>query len=178
MRYFSWFQSLRLTLKKVVPAPESTLDRWTYPPFSGHYDGEYIWGRGSEDDKSNLIAILSAIDALLCCNFTPTRTVLVSIGFDEEGGADQSYGAKCLAERILKIYGENGIELIVSIVSNLFVGIIDSKQFDEGIAGIEEHFGTEFALPATAEKGYVDVQMTVDTAGGHSSTPPDHTASR
>lgn len=91
-----------------------TLDRWTYPPFSGYYDGEYIWGRGSEDDKSNLVAILSAIDALLNCNFKPTRTVLVSIGFDEEGGADQSYGARCLAEHILEIYGEDGIELIVS----------------------------------------------------------------
>ena len=42
---------------QVVPAPEETSDRWTYPPFSGHYDSEYIWGRGSEDDKSNVIAI-------------------------------------------------------------------------------------------------------------------------
>jgi Gly-Xaa carboxypeptidase len=89
------------------------LDRWTHPPFSGHYDGEFIWGRGSEDDKSNLIAMLSAIDALLGQDFNPTRTVLVSIGFDEEGGADQSYGAKCLSKHILKIYGEDGIELIV-----------------------------------------------------------------
>ena len=100
---------------KVVPAPESTLDRWTYPPFSGHYDGEYVWGRGSEDDKSNLIAILSAIDSLIKCDFTPSRTVLVSIGFDEEGGADQSYGARCLAAHILERYGNDGIELIVSI---------------------------------------------------------------
>jgi acetylornithine deacetylase/succinyl-diaminopimelate desuccinylase-like protein len=51
-------------------------------------------------------------------------------------------------------------------------------KFDEGIAGIEEHFGTEFALPATAEKGYIDVEITLDTSGGHSSTPPDHTASK
>jgi Gly-Xaa carboxypeptidase len=52
------------------------------------------------------------------------------------------------------------------------------KQFDEGIAGVEKHFGTEFALPATAEKGYIDVSIIIDTAGGHSSTPPDHTASK
>jgi Gly-Xaa carboxypeptidase len=58
--------------------------------------------------------VLSAIDALLDCNFKPTRTVLVSIGFDEEGGADQSYGARCLAKHILEIYGEDGIELVVS----------------------------------------------------------------
>jgi Gly-Xaa carboxypeptidase len=169
---------MRIDFLQVVPAPESTADRWTYPPFSGHYDGEYIWGRGSEDDKSNVIAILSAIESLLDCDFTPTRTVIVSIGFDEEGGADQSYGARCLAQRILDIYGEDGVELIVSTLSWTLEAIIDTWQFDEGFAGIAEHFGTEFALPATAEKGHIDVQMAIDTAGGHSSTPPDHTASR
>ena len=40
----------------VVPAPSSTFDRWTYPPFSGHNDGEYIWGRGAADDKTLLVA--------------------------------------------------------------------------------------------------------------------------
>ncbi|OAP58229.1 hypothetical protein AYL99_07319 [Fonsecaea erecta] len=144
----------------VVPAGESTSEEWTYPPFSGHYDGEYIWGRGSEDDKSNLIAMLTAIDCLLACDFIPRRTVILSVGFDEEGGAEQSYGARCLAEILLDRYGKDGIEMI----------------FDEGIAGIENRFGTDFALPATAEKGYIDVTVTVDVPGGHSSTPPDHTA--
>jgi acetylornithine deacetylase/succinyl-diaminopimelate desuccinylase-like protein len=40
----------------VVPAPESTFDRWTYPPFSGHNDGKDIWGRGAADDKTLLVA--------------------------------------------------------------------------------------------------------------------------
>ncbi|KIW96234.1 uncharacterized protein Z519_03302 [Cladophialophora bantiana CBS 173.52] len=144
----------------VVPAGESTSEEWTYSPFSGHYDGEYIWGRGSEDDKSNLIAMLTAIDCLLACDFIPHRTVILSVGFDEEGGAEQSYGARCLAETLLDRYGKDGIEMI----------------FDEGIAGIENRFGTDFALPATAEKGYIDVTVTVNVPGGHSSTPPDHTA--
>ncbi|KIV81012.1 hypothetical protein PV11_08466 [Exophiala sideris] len=144
----------------VVPAGESTSLQWTYPPFSGHYDGEFIWGRGSEDDKSNLIAMLTAIESLLVCDFKPYRTVILSVGFDEEGGADRSYGARCLAEVLLERYGKNGIELI----------------FDEGIAGIESRFGTDFALPATAEKGYVDVDVKLSVPGGHSSTPPDHTA--
>ncbi|KIV90191.1 hypothetical protein PV10_07522 [Exophiala mesophila] len=146
----------------VVPAETSPYAKWTYPPFSGHYDGEFIWGRGSEDDKSNLIAILSAIDCLISHGFSPLRTVIISIGFDEEGGAEQSYGARCLAELLLARYGHDGIEMI----------------FDEGVAVIQIHFGTEFALPATAEKGYVDVSVTVNVPGGHSSTPPDHTASK
>ena len=103
-----------LTVKeKVVPAPDSTANRWTHPPFSGHYDGDFIWGRGSEDDKSNLIAMLSALESLLIEDFGPQRTVVLSVGFDEEGGAEESYGAKCLANRPLKQYGKNGIELIV-----------------------------------------------------------------
>lgn len=144
----------------VVPVADSALDRWTYPPFSGYYDGEFIWGRGSEDDKSNLIAILAAIDALLKVGFEPERTVILAVGHDEEGGSEEGLGARCLAEHLLKVYGQDGIELI----------------FDEGIAGIEEHFGTLFAMPATAEKGYLDVTVTINMPGGHSSTPPDHTA--
>ncbi len=42
----------------VVPVEPSTVGAWTHPPFSGHYDGEYIWGRGSGDDKSGVIGIL------------------------------------------------------------------------------------------------------------------------
>ena len=36
----------------VVPVENRTLDRWTYPPFDGKYDGEFIHGRGAKDDKS------------------------------------------------------------------------------------------------------------------------------
>ena len=97
----------------MVPVDNNTISHWTYPPFDGHYDGQYIWGRGSEDDKSNLVAILSALDALLTLDFQPSRTVLFSIGFDEEGGASKKYGAKALAESLLETYGENGIELVV-----------------------------------------------------------------
>lgn len=111
-----------MTLFKVVPAPASTLDRWTHPPFQGHYDGKYVWGRGSEDDKSNLIAILTAIDILFNADFQPSRTVLLSIGFDEEGGAEQGYGARCLAEHILEVYGVDGIEMIVRIHPSIALG--------------------------------------------------------
>lgn len=31
-----------------------------------------------------------------------------------------------------------------------------------------------YALPAVGEKGYLDVEMTVETKGGHSSIPPKH----
>ena len=42
----------------VVPADESTLDAWSYPPFSGEIADGFIWGRGSLDIKSQMIAVL------------------------------------------------------------------------------------------------------------------------
>ena len=96
------------------------MKRWTYPPFEGHYDGTYIWGRGAEDDKSNLIAMLSAIDALIKVNFHPVRTVILAVGFDEEGGAKEGpYGAAGLAKHILEKYGSDSMELIVWVKSNI-----------------------------------------------------------
>lgn len=41
---------------------------------------------------------------------------------------------------------------------------------DEG-GGLSEVFGQMFALPAVAEKGYLDVELQVQTLGGHSSVP-------
>ena len=42
----------------VVPVEPATINEWKYPPYSGHFDGENVWGRGSEDDKSGLIGIM------------------------------------------------------------------------------------------------------------------------
>jgi Gly-Xaa carboxypeptidase len=39
----------------VVPTNAATEDDWINPPFSGYYDGEWIWGRGSCDDKPGVI---------------------------------------------------------------------------------------------------------------------------
>lgn len=44
------------------------------------------------------------------------------------------------------------------------------------IAGHEEQYGVRFARPAVAEKGIMDVSITVETPGGHSSIPPAHTS--
>jgi len=43
------------------------------------------------------------------------------------------------------------------------------------VAGFQELFGSVVALPAVAEKGYIDVQLSVASPGGHSSIPPEHT---
>lgn len=141
----------------VVPVEPTTIDRWTHPPFSGHFDGTYIWGRGSCDDKSGLIGIMSAVETLLETGYKPTRTVVLAFGFDEELGG--IYGAQTLAAELERMFGRNGYAMIV----------------DEG-SGYGEIFGRNLAMPGVAEKGSVNVRIEVSTPGGHSSLPPTHTS--
>lgn len=139
----------------VVPAgPASS---WTYPPFSGHYDGSFLWGRGASDCKNVLIGLLSAIEDLLTQSFVPNRTIVLAFGFDEETGGNR--GAKELAKALLDQWGPD---------SFLFV-------LDEGGMGVQTVGDVLYALPGVAEKGYHDVQLTLDVTGGHSSKPPPHT---
>ncbi|GAB1318537.1 Carboxypeptidase S [Madurella fahalii] len=154
-------ESLKPTLlmahQDTVPVPPETVDSWTYPPWSGAYDGKYIWGRGASDCKNQLIALMETLELLLEADFKPKRTILLSFGFDEECSGTR--GAARLAAFIEERYGKDGIAAIV----------------DEG-SGLEETWGTLFAKPGTAEKGATDVYITVRAPGGHSSIPPDHTS--
>jgi Gly-Xaa carboxypeptidase len=147
--------NLLMAHQDVVPVPDSTVKQWTHPPFSGHYDGKFVWGRGASDCKNQLIAILNAVEALLSADFTPQRTLVLSFGFDEEVSGPQ--GAKHLAEHLLKKLGHNSIAAIV----------------DEGAVNVES-WGANFAIPGVTEKGYVDVDIVVRMPGGHSSIPPVH----
>lgn len=149
--------TLLMAHQDTVPVPPETISAWTHPPWSGHYDGKFIWGRGASDCKNQLIAIMEAIELLIDVGFEPKRTILLSFGFDEECSGRQ--GAGHLAPFIHERYGDDGIAVIV----------------DEG-SGYEKVWGTVFAKPGTGEKGYTDVDITIRMPGGHSSVPPDHTS--
>jgi Gly-Xaa carboxypeptidase len=85
----------------VVPVEPSTVDQWAHPPYSGHYDGERIWGRGSSDDKSGLIGILATLETLIEHGFKPARGIVLSFGFDEE--ASGLYGASENAKKLKEL---------------------------------------------------------------------------
>ncbi|KAJ6454169.1 hypothetical protein C8R45DRAFT_1038267 [Mycena sanguinolenta] len=142
-----------------VPVPDETVERWTHSPFSGHVDAEgWLWGRGAGDCKNTLIAELSAVSELLAAGFSPTRTVHLAFGFDEEGGPVHSAGA--IAQHLEDKYGTDSIFMIV----------------DEGGGVIEDYFGQTWIAPATGEKGSANIKVSVNVPGGHSSVPPAHTA--
>lgn len=140
----------------VVPVNPDSLDDWIHPPYSGYFDGKWIWGRGSCDDKSGLIGTLTAMEMLLQDGFKPKRSVVLAYGIDEEKGGN--YGAEPLAEYLTEVYGENSFALLV----------------DEG-GRYDDNGEIIMAAPSVAEKGYMDVQIEVTTLGGHSSRPPVHT---
>lgn len=142
-----------------MPVEPATLDRWTYPPFEGHYDGELLWGRGSVDDKHAVSAILESLTLLIKKGFRPRRTLVLAFGFDEESKGRE--GAGHIQKHLESTYGKDGVAVIV----------------DEGGLGVGEQFGAKnMAIVATGEKGYVDVKFTLTSPGGHSSIPPDHTS--
>ncbi len=150
-----------LSHQDVVPVSEGTEQDWVHPPFSGFNDGEYIWGRGALDMKNHLICVMEAVETLLEEGFEPECDVYLLFGHDEEVVASEYAGAKSIMEtlrdrgiRLDSVLDEGGAILPVKVK-----GIIDKK-----LAGI-----------GIAEKGYADIQVSVNHKGGHSSQPPKHT---
>lgn len=142
-----------------VPVEEGTDDDWEVDPFSGEIvDGE-LWGRGTLDDKGPLIAVMEAVEHLLGSGFEPTRTLMLAFGHDEEIGGLE--GAKQIAE----LLRERGVRPWFVV--------------DEGGWVVDEVApltSEPVALVATAEKGYLDLQLTAVGRSGHSSSPPRSTA--
>ncbi len=150
-----------LAHQDVVPISEGTEQDWTYAPFSGHNDGEFIWGRGALDMKNHLIAVMDAVETLLEEGFQPERDVYLLFGQDEEVVASEDGGAK----NIMRTLKERGIHLDSvldeggAIIPVNVKGILNNKE----LVGI-----------GVAEKGYTDFEITVNAKGGHSSQPPVH----
>ncbi|CDK26370.1 unnamed protein product [Kuraishia capsulata CBS 1993] len=140
-----------------VPIQEDTIKDWTYPPLSGHYDGDTVYGRGASDCKNLLVALLETVELLLADGFKPTRTALFVFGFDEE--AQGTRGAKHLGAFLDERYGKDGIYSIL----------------DEG-SGVVADGEKLFGIATVREKGYMDLAIELTTPGGHSSLPPDHTS--
>lgn len=147
--------ALFMAHQDVVPIDDA--NDWTYPPFAGHFDGQWLWGRGASDCKNTLIGVLSAVEDLLKQGWTPTRTFVLSFGYDEESKGEK--GAGHLAQHLEDRYGKDSFEFIL----------------DEGGLGLHTIGDTVYALPGVGEKGAIDLHISLSIDGGHSSVPPAHT---
>jgi carboxypeptidase PM20D1 len=142
----------------VVPVEEGTEGAWTHDPFGGVVADGYVWGRGTLDNKQNVVGLLEATEHLLAEAYQPARTVYLLFGHDEEAGGA---GGAAAAAKLLEARGVR-FEFVV----------------DEGGAILDATMlGTSapVAIVRTAEKGYLTLELSVLGAGGHSSRPPPET---
>ena len=143
----------------VVPVDAGSEARWTHPPFAGVVADGFVWGRGALDDKASVLAILEAVEALLAEGFVPARTVRLAFGHDEEISGRQG------AQRLAAVLAERKarVEWVLDEGGTITEGLVPGVARPAAVVGI-------------AEKGYLDLELLATDPGGHSSTPPAHTA--
>jgi carboxypeptidase PM20D1 len=142
----------------VVPVEEAARSLWQVEPFAGIIKDESIWGRGTADDKINLIAIMEATERLLANGFVPQRTIYLAFGHDEEVGGT---GARAIASYLRS----------QNITADLVLDEGGPITLDK-VPGMKK----PVALMGTAEKGYMSLDLTVQKNGGHSSQPEKESA--
>jgi carboxypeptidase PM20D1 len=144
----------------VVPIAPGTEALWKKPPFAGAVEDGFVWGRGTLDDKSNVVTQLEALEMLLKAGVQPRRTIYFVFGHDEEVG------------------GTLGVVPIVALLKAR--GVRLAWVLDEGLAvteGVMPGVAQPVALIGLAEKGGVSLKLTATAAPGHSSMPPGPGAS-
>ena len=143
----------------VVPVEHGTEQTWQYEPFAGRIADGFVWGRGAIDNKSTVVGALEAVEMLIAEGFQPARTVYLAYGHDEEVGGAAG------AREIAALLKGRGVELEMVLDEGGVIG-----------DGILPGISGPVALVGIAEKGFVTVELSTRTTGGHSSLPPAQTA--
>ena len=146
---------LLMAHQDVVPIAPGTEKDWQVEPFAGTLKDGFVWGRGSWDDKANLIAQMEAVEMLVASGFKPRRTIYLAFGADEEVGGLR--GAKAIAA----LLAERKVRLDFVIDEGLLI-----------TEGVMPGLKPPAALIGVAEKGYMSVQLEATATPGHSSMPP------
>ena len=143
----------------VVPVEAVAESKWAVPPFSGSIIKDTIWGRGAVDDKASVIGILETVEQLLKENYQPQRTIYLCFGHDEEITGRRG------AAKIAEWFKQNNIKPQLVLDEG---GVVDTERFKKS--------GRPIAVIGVGEKGYCNIDLTVEIPGGHSSMPANETA--
>jgi carboxypeptidase PM20D1 len=138
----------------VVPVEAIAESKWSVPSFSGKIVGDTIWGRGAIDDKASVVGILEAVEQLLKENYQPQQTIYLCFGHDEE------IAGKRGAAKISQWFREQNIRPKLVVDEG---GQVDTERFKE--------LNRPVAVIGVGEKGFVNIDLTVEIPGGHSSMP-------
>jgi len=102
---------------------------------------------------------LEAVETLLAQGYQPKRTIYLAFGQDEEIGGEEG------AVKIAEVLKSRGVSLEFVLDEGGFVTV-----------GTVPGVGRPVAIVGTSEKGYLSLELTVETEGGHSSMPPRETS--
>ena len=138
----------------VVPAA----GEWQHPPFSGDIAEGSVWGRGTLDCKHLIVTLMECAEKLCTQGFTPDRDIWFAFGHDEEVGGKEGAGslAQLFAEKNMRF------AMVLDEGGAVSQGLLDLPQAT--------------ATVAVAEKGFLNVKLSVAGQGGHASQPPQNTA--
>ena len=82
--------------------PTGPVEKWTYPPFSGHIDGDILYGRGAADMKGSIAAFLESLDEFFSYNQNLNFRIAVLFTSNEEGDAADGFIDKIVDDMINK----------------------------------------------------------------------------
>ena len=84
----------------VVPTgPEN---QWTYPPFSGHIEGDVMYGRGTADMKASIAAFIESLEEFMDSESDLNYRIAVLLTSNEEGDAEDGFIDKIVDDMIEK----------------------------------------------------------------------------
>ena len=128
-------------------------DGWDHDPFLGEVVDGYLYGRGALDTKCTMVCALSALETALLKGYKPKNDLYLCFGANEE------------------VYGDSQVKIVEQFKKE---GIKPALVFDEGGGIMSKAFpgvANDTAFLGMVEKGMMNVKLSVDTNGGHSSTP-------
>jgi acetylornithine deacetylase/succinyl-diaminopimelate desuccinylase-like protein len=124
--------------------------KWTHPPFAATREGGYVYGRGTVDDKDNVVAVLMAMLTLKRQNVPLDRDVIALFEAGEEGAV--RYGIQFMVDKHL-----DAINAEYCIA--------------EGGGVTRQNGQVKFASVQTLEKIPRAIQLTAKGVAGHGSVP-------
>jgi succinyl-diaminopimelate desuccinylase len=80
--------------------PTGPVDKWTYPPFSAHIQGDLLYGRGTADMKGSIAAFLESLDEFFASSPNLNFRIAILLTSNEEGDAVDGFIDKIVDDMI------------------------------------------------------------------------------